>query len=90
VWAIVVSKTTTYVAGQPVTNLTRVNLAYNSSLKRWQATWTPGTKHAGQNIVTYFALGKAPSGNDLVAMPRTSGLRVLGPTSVSRPWHQFR
>jgi hypothetical protein len=93
VWAIVVSKTTTYVAGQPVTNLTRVNLAYNSSLKRWQATWTPDTKkHVGQNIVTYFALGKAQSGNDLVlvAMPRTSGLRVLGPTSVSQPWHQFR
>jgi len=89
VWAIVVPKNATYSSGQPVTNLTRVSLAFSPTLNRWQATWQPGSKHAGQNTVTYFALSEDSLGTRLVATPKTSGLIVRGGTSVRIPWRLF-
>jgi len=89
VWAVVIPQSATYVTDQPVTNLTRVNLSFNSSLGRWQASWSPGTKHIGQNTVTYFALSEDTLGIGLVATPRCSGLIVCGPTSVRIPWELF-
>jgi WD40 repeat protein len=90
VWAVVIPTRARYGAGDPVTNLTRVNLAFNASLGRWQATWSPGLQHSGPCTVTYFATGEDPLGTRLVATPRSSGLRVLGPTSVRAPWHLFK
>jgi len=86
VWAVVVPKNAGYAPGQPVTNLTRVNLSFNAGLNRWQATWAPPLAHAGQNTVTYFAMSEDAIGTRLVATPKSAGLRVHGGTSVRIPW----
>jgi WD40 repeat protein len=89
VWAVVISTRAGYAPGEPVTNLTRVNLAFNSTLNRWQATWSPRLEHSGLCTVTYFAVSEDLLGTRLVATPKSSGLRVLGPTSVRLPWSLF-
>jgi len=88
VWAIVVPARAQYAAGQPVTNVTRVNLTFNSTLNHWQATFVPRLEHSGQCMVTYFAVGEEPPplSQRLLATPRSSGLRVLGPTATHIPW----
>jgi hypothetical protein len=85
VWAVVIPSNASYVSGEPVTNLTRVNLAFNASLGRWQATWTPELKHSGVNTVTYFALSDDGLGTRLISLPKSSGLVVRG-ASVRLPW----
>ena len=90
VWAVVVPKNATYTAGQPVTNLTRVNLSFNPALNRRQATWAPPLRHAGQNAVTYFAMSEDALGTRLVATPKSAGLRVHGGTAVRIPWQLLK
>jgi hypothetical protein len=85
VWAVVVPSDAVYTPGQPVTTLTRVNLAWSASAGRWQATWRPVAEHHGQCTVTYFAVGEDSLGTRLVATPVSRLLRVVA-TSVRIPW----
>jgi hypothetical protein len=89
VWAIVVPERAIYTSGQPVTNLTRVNLSFNASLNRWQATWSPGPQYTGLCTVTYFAMSEDSLKTRLLAVPISSALAVVGPTSVRLPWQRM-
>jgi hypothetical protein len=85
VWAVIVPPGGGQTSGGPVTDLTRVNLTYNSALKRWQAAWSPQAKHTGQCTVTYFAMSQDSLGTRLLAEPVSSAL-MIGDTSVRLPW----
>jgi hypothetical protein len=85
VWALVVPEQQVYDWGEPVTQLERVDLAPCGVPNRWEATWTPTSEFHGLCRVTYFAVSDDPLNTNLMAMPISSGLTVLG-TPVRLPW----
>lgn len=86
VWAVVVPRSMAYSAGDPVTNLTRVDLASTPGTPNlWQTTWTPGAAYLGFCDVTYFATSRDTLQARLVATPVASRLHVTG-TAVTIPW----
>ncbi|MCX8036416.1 MAG: WD40 repeat domain-containing protein [Candidatus Sumerlaeia bacterium] len=85
VWAVVIPRNVEYASGQPVTSLTRVNLAWNAGQNRWQAAFQPDLRHVSLCTVTYFAESEDTLGTRLIATPMSSGLRVAM-TSADRAW----
>jgi len=78
VWALVVPEGAGYTPGQPVTTLTRVDLASSPTANRWEARFTPGRRHRGRCTVIYFALSEDALHTRLLATPFASALNVTG------------
>ena len=77
VWVLVIPEGATYVPGQPVTNLTRVNLAWSAARNRWEATLWPAAQPVGRSTIIYFAMSEDALKTRLLATPVAAGLTIL-------------
>lgn len=89
VWAVIVPPQQQYADGEPVTDLTRVDLVRDMTPGLWRGSWTPTTDDMGVCSVTFFAESNDSLNTHSVATPVATSFRVTG-TAVELPWVRMR